>query len=109
MNQVPLLHKAEAELLARKKVNGDRSMTRRMAKSVKDIEMDKDGGIEGDLKYDTLLRYLSHLVAMGAGVAVVRYQCSFSLIGILLIIFVIGKRGVYICPWGGVRVVATEY
>ncbi len=94
MNQVPLLHQAEAESLARKKVNGERSKERSKAKGA---EMGNDGGIQGELKYDTLLRYLSHLVAMGTGVVIVRYQGNISLIGTLLIIFVIGKRGVYIC------------
>ncbi len=99
MNQVPLLHQAGSESLARKKVNGERSKERSKTKSVKGAEMGKNGGIQGELKYDTLLRYLSHVVAVGAGIVVVRCQgSSISLIGILLIIFVIGKRGgVYIC------------
>ncbi len=95
MNQVPLLHQAEAESLARNKGNGVRRKERRKAKGA---EMGAEmGKIQDELKYDTLLRYLSHLLAMGAGAAIVQYQSKFSLIGTVLIIFVIGKRAVYIC------------
>ncbi len=97
MNQVPLLHQAGAESLARKKVNGKSSEERSKTKSVKGAEMGKNCEIQGELKYDTLLRYLSHVMAMGAGILVVRYQGKIPLIGLLLIVFVIGKRGgVYI-------------